>query len=299
MAYPYRGPWCSEVTFVPPDFRIEDCQAAAGINIANCSTAGQFPVTAVEREALRRDSGDTQGGMDLGHLRAGLWNRYGLDATYFGTLDSIKAALRGGWALDINGWLDAVPRKYWMQPFGAVYHAMSFNAGDKPDYCHLANPLAPKGHPGWEVPVSVALDFARSSASGRGGIRKGIYALGLSERPQSGPQVPADVTLPVSSETPVLVDLPKGKQLYDLGGNPLVPVSGAATGVRSEYELEASATRHLRVVPITTGGVRQLAAIANADANVRPIPVIDCAQAVAAEHERTLQEAKDALEAIP
>lgn len=118
---------------------------------------------------------------------------------------------------------------------------------------------------------------------------------------QGGPQIPGDVMLPISNETPVLVDLAKGVQLYDLNGKALTTVSGAATGIRSDYEVQEAANRHYRVVPITTGGVRMLALIANADANVRPIPApppTDCRDAIAVEHEKVRAAAIKAAEAL-
>lgn len=244
MSYPYRGPWCSEVTFVPPDFAIADCQAAAGINIANCSKGG-IPVTAVEREALRVDCGDVAGGMDLAHLRKGLDKRYGLTARYLQSLQDIQDALQGGWAVDINGWLDATPRNTWMQHSGNVYHAESFNLGDKPGFVHQANPLAPKGHPGWEQPISVALEFARSSASGRGGIPRGIYALALPERPQSGPALPVE---PVSTFEPYdgRFKVPLGTAIY---AGPQITPAPISTVQPNESYVGGS----LRVVGKTVG----------------------------------------------
>lgn len=296
MTYPYRGPWTSEVVFVPPDFKIEDCQAASGLNIANCSTDGEFPATAVEREALRVDCGDTQGGMDLAHLKTGLAKRYGLTTRYFQTLDEIETALEGGgWALDINGWLDATPRATWKQNNGNVYHAESFNAGDKPGFCHMANPLAPAGHPGWELPISVALDFARSSTSGRGGIPRGIYALGLPERPRSGPI--GGLMPTISNRTPALVDLHVGDELLDASGAHLINVSVAQTQT-SPWEEEIG-PNHYRLIAVTTGGELVPALIHNTPAaNIRPIPAPDCSAQVAAEHERTRAAAIKAVSAI-
>lgn len=265
---PYRGPYCSEVVYVPGTHPPpEDCVAAAGIDIANCATGGAISVSAVEREALRVACGDTVGGMDLAHLRIGLNKRYNLLGTYFGTLDAIRKALAGGWALVILGWLDAVPKVYWQQNTGTVFHAMAFNQGDKPGWCHLSNPLSPKGHKGWEVSIDTALEFARSS-NGRGGIPRGVYALGLPERPQSGPVTVLPV---ISDRTPLLVDLKVGDQLLDVNGKPLTLVAVAQTQY-SPWQEELSPTAHYRLIGVTTGGKDTPCLVHETPMNTHPIP---------------------------
>ncbi len=128
-------------------------------------------------------------------------------------------------------------------------------------------------------------------------VFEGVGGHGL-WHPQSSPEEP--VPLPtINDETRRLVDLKVGDELLDLSGKPLVDVSVDQTQESPWSMKVAGGTYYL--VSITTGGVNTPALLhATAAANARPVPVPvpNCDNAVAAEHERTLAQAKAALEAI-
>lgn len=302
----YRGPYVSEVTFVGNDRAIEDCVAASGIDLARAAGV-DAPATAKEREALRVDAGDTHGGMDLAHLRNGMSKRYAVLPAYVQSLDGIRSALSTGYALVILGWLDATPRRIWCQNSGNVYHAMFWNAGDSATSVHVANPLAPAGHPGFEVPLQVALDFA-SSSNGRGGIARGIYALSLREATaQSGPAQGGDV-LKISDAIVRTFDIPVGVDILDSSAAKLGTTSVASTGLVSPFVVEIGPAHYLAFTT-TSGGVQQLGLIHLPDAqNVRavvtnptdttPFSQFDLDNAKASGYESARQKAIKAAEAI-
>lgn len=131
------------------------------------------------------------------------------------------------------------------------------------------------------------------------GIFEGVGGHGR-WHPQSGPIQDGDM-LEVSDETPVLVDAVKGVQLFDPAGKALVKVSVTQRELVSPFEALVGGG-HYRATYVTTSGKNQLVLIHNPDANAHPLPAPptpDCSGPVAAEHERTLKQAKDALEAIP
>lgn len=123
------------------------------------------------------------------------------------------------------------------------------------------------------------------------------------EASTNAPAIGGDM-LKISSPTPALIDLPKDAQLYDLAFAPLVKVSGPSLGQVSPYEVEQNANSHYRVARASIKGIQQIVLIHDPDANVRAIPTptappaFDVDANLKAEHERTLQEAIDALGAL-
>ena len=193
---PYRGPFCTELTRVVPTDAIADCVASAGIDMANAATGGVIPTTAVEREALRVDSGDTEGGMTFEQLRVGLHKRYGLDAHRITGRKAILDALDDGFALVVFGMYNTLPRKRRFQAKADFLHAMFFNRRDAATVFR-ADPLAGRLHKGGQMPRDVFLTFAGSN---------GFDALGLKEASapkQGGPNM-AQTTVTLEPIQPAL-----------------------------------------------------------------------------------------------
>lgn len=168
---PYRGPFCTELTRVVPTDEIADCVASSGIDIANAATGGAIPTTAAEREALRVDSGDTEGGMTFDQLDVGLSKRYGLQAQRFKGKEAIGKALADGFALVVFGQYDKIPRERRFQAKADFLHAMFFNRRDATTVFR-ADPLAGRLHKGGRMPLDIFFTFAGSN---------GFDALGLRE----------------------------------------------------------------------------------------------------------------------
>jgi hypothetical protein len=119
------------------------------------------------------------------------------------------------------------------------------------------------------------LDFDRFN-----GTLHELYALaGIPTAPDSGK---ADAMIVIVNETPVLVDLKVGDQLYDGAGQPLVKVSVASTQY-SPWEAEFNANFHARAFTITTGGQNVIAFAHTSEVTVRPVPATDCTAAIAAD----------------
>jgi len=212
---PYRGPFCSELTRVVPTDEIADCVAASGIDIANAATLGVIPTGAPEREALRVDSGDVDGAMDLAHLRTGLSTRYGLIAVPFSTKAEILDALDKGFALVVIGRYDSLERNRRFQEKADFLHAMFFNRNDDSHALTTlfrADPLAGPTHKGGRMPRDVFLKFARSGK---------FEALGLMEgsaRGKGGPNMAQTTVTLEPIQPPIEVRFVKGTHRFTATG---------------------------------------------------------------------------------
>lgn len=231
---PYRGPFCSELTFVPGDHKVEDCVASSGIDIVRA--AGKLvPVSAGEREGLRVSSGDTTGGQTLASLQTGITARYGLSARMLSGQTAIESALDAGYGLVVFGWYESIASDpYRWQRAGAFLHAMCFlrnNASSR----WRADPLAPPDDKGMAFPISVFRAFANSG---------GWTALGLLEGsvpPTGGPNLGEPVSVftykrglvAVKAGTPIF-DAPDGtrKPIAHFPTDKQVEVVGGISGWR-------------------------------------------------------------------
>lgn len=258
---PYRGPFSSELLLVPGDPKIEDCVAATGLDIV--AAAGlHIPITAPEREALRRDSGDTAGGQSLDSLKGGILKRYGLVATRLSGQVAIEQALDAGYALAVFGQYDVLPRAWRWQTPANFLHSMFFNRGPSGTRWR-SDPLAFASNPGAGMPIALFRTFAHSGGWQALGLLEGSAAL------SHDPNIGADM-LPISSRTPMLIDLPKGLMMYDTAGAKLRPVSKSALNQPSPYVVALNSGAHYFVVDVVTGGVRQLVLIHVSDKGVNP-----------------------------
>jgi len=169
-----------------------------------------------------------------------------------------------------------------------LYHSQSgyFEAGQ--DYNWVAKwGVIPPLNPKWQfwqytsdgrLPgYSGRLDFDRFN-----GTLAELHILAGMAGPDSGTEEPVVI---VSNETPMLVDLAVGTQLYDGSGNPLVKVSVKQTQA-SPWEVEFNPNFHARAMTVTTGGKNVVAYAHNADVAMRPIPAQDCAAQIAADRSK-------------
>lgn len=147
----YRGPFASEIVFVPGDPLTEDCVAASGLDIAAAAGIGN-PVNRLEREALRVDSGDTSGGQSLESLARGLDKRYGhrphSSTTWQYVVDHPER-----WFVCIGQYKALSPHLRRWQLSGSFLHAVAFGPATATERW-WANPLAPPSYGG--EPVSLA-----------------------------------------------------------------------------------------------------------------------------------------------
>jgi len=76
----------------------------------------------------------------------------------------------------------------------------------------------------------------------------------------------------ISNETPLLVDLPVGTQLYDGNADAFVKVSVKQTQ-HSPFEAALKPTFHARAITVVTGGQNVLAYVHTSDVTTHPVPV--------------------------
>lgn len=150
----YRGPWCNE----RQPGKWEDCVAATGININNavCAKWGEHPrpITDAEREALRVDSKDTQGGMSLSSLADGMEKRYGHRPRASADWDLMLAPAGGdtrAWAV-IGDWQSLPARlKHW-DPTGQYIHCVGIIPDGKGTRW-IVDPQMTDGFPGESITI--------------------------------------------------------------------------------------------------------------------------------------------------
>lgn len=225
---PYRGPFCTELTRVVPTDEIADCVASSGIDMANAATLGAIPVSAVEREALRVDSGDTEGGMTFDQLAVGLRKRYGLEPRRIRGKQQILDALDDGFALVVFGMYDTLPRKRRFQAKADFLHAMFFNRRDGKTVFH-ADPLAGRLHKGSQMPRDVFFTFAGSN---------GFDALGLKEGSapkQGGPNMAQTTVTLELLDPPIEISYEAGTARFTANNRatPIVKAGGAHVDARA------------------------------------------------------------------
>ena len=211
LSPPYRGPFCSELTLVVPTDAIADCVASSGIDIANAATGGVIPTDAAEREALRVDSGDTEGAMTLKSLQAGLSKRYGLNAVLISGRDPIEKAIEDGFALVVFGMYNVLDRKRRFQQKADFLHAMFFDRRDADSVFH-ADPLAGPRHKGSRMPRDVFRTYAKSG---------GFVALGLREASapnQGGPNMGQTIVTLEPIQPPIDVAYTAGTERFTATG---------------------------------------------------------------------------------
>lgn len=101
----------------------------------------------------------------------------------------------------------------------------------------------------------------------------------------------------IVSRIPVIVDLHPGDELLDVTGKHLIDVSvGQQTASPWAETLPSGGT--YRLIGVVTGGKDTPCLIHATPTNTHPIPPVDCSGPVAAEHERTRQQAIKAVETI-
>jgi hypothetical protein len=219
---PYRGPFCTELTRVVPTDEIADCVASSGIDIANAATGGVIPVSAAEREALRVDSGDTEGGMTFDQLDVGLRKRYGLQPRRFKGKQQILGALDDGFALVVFGMYDTLPRKRRFQQKSDFLHAMFFNRRDAKTVFH-ADPLAGRSHKGSQMPHDVFFTFAGSNGFDALGLReagapKGGAAKQGGPNKHGGPNMAQTTVTLTPIDPPIEISYEKGTERFSATG---------------------------------------------------------------------------------
>lgn len=120
---------------------------------------------------------------------------------------------------------------------------------------YLANPLAPQG----SAPLPIGEGALQAAAMPFGGSPEAVLFPTLTEVPD---------VLPVTDPTPKTVDIPVGKQLFDLAGIPKVKVSVKQNDVYSPFR-----SNEHRAVVVVTGGVAQLLLVRAIDVDdARPLP---------------------------
>ncbi len=167
-----------------------------------------------------------------------------------------------------------------------LYHSLSgyFDAGQDWDWIAKWSSTPPAGWD-WEfwqytssghLPgYTGRLDFDRFN-----GTLAELHALaGIPPAPDTGT---GDEVIVISDETPVIVDLAVGTQLYNGAGLPFVKVS-VKQSQASPFEAEFAPNFHARAVTIVTGGQNVLAYVHTSDVTVHPVPVPDCSMQIAAD----------------
>lgn len=165
-----------------------------------------------------------------------------------------------------------------------LYHSASgfFDAGQDWDWVAKWSMIPPASWDFWQYTSSGSLpgysgrlDFDRFN----GTLSELHRFAGIPTAPDTGTE---DAVIVISNETPVLVDLKVGVQLYDGAGQPFVKVSKAQTQ-HSPFEAEFNPNFHARAMSVNTGGQLVLAYAHNSDVTIRPVPVPDCTAQIAAD----------------
>lgn len=188
-------------------------------------------MTAVEREALRVDCGDTVGGMTFDQLEVGLRARYGLEPRRFRGKQKILDAIDDGFALVVFGMYDTLPRKRRFQQKADFLHSMFFNRRDSKTVFH-ADPLAGRLHKGSQMPHDVFFTYAASN---------GFDALGLKEggAPQQGGPNMAQTTVTLEViDPPIEISYGAGTARFTANSRatPIIEAGGAHVDARAFIE---------------------------------------------------------------
>lgn len=164
-----------------------------------------------------------------------------------------------------------------------LYHSASgfFDAGQDWDWVAKWSSSPPAEWDFWQYTssghlggYSGRLDFDRFN-----GTLAELHALaGIPPAPDTG----VEPVIVISNETPLIVDLAVGTQLYDGNGKPFVKVS-VKQSQHSPFEAEFSPNFHARGVTVVTGGQNVLAYAHTSEVTTHPIPSPDCSAAVAAD----------------
>lgn len=278
-----------------PDGRTDDCGWRSTTMVANKASLGAYPATQAESERLGA------GASTIDDNNAALGRVYGFTGTALTgvTWAEFTGKLQAGFGAVLQGYYSALPRHF--QRFDrafaakgiASYHAVYVERSPTGTIWWI-DPLF-HGEPGYSgevIPVSALAAYATA-------YHTSVHALLVREGSHSttgGSQQGADVIpAPITDEIPVEVRVNPRVPLLDLDGKTvLVPESIALPWRPSPYGVGPK----LRAIYATIGGVRRT--VLTDPAESRPLPALaDCTAQVAAEHERTRQQAIAAVEAIP
>ena len=167
-----------------------------------------------------------------------------------------------------------------------LYHSASgfFDAGQDFDWVAKWSTTPPAKWDFWQYTsdgklpgYTGRLDFDRFN-----GTLAELHALAGMTGPDTGTE---DAVVVITNETPVIVDLKVGDQLYNGAGLPFVKVSKAQSQ-HSPFEAEFSANFHARAITVVTGGQNVLAYVHTSDVTVHPIPPQDCTAQIAADRSK-------------
>jgi len=167
-----------------------------------------------------------------------------------------------------------------------LYHSASgfFDAGQDFDWVAKWSTTPPAKWDFWQYTsdgklpgYTGRLDFDRFN-----GTLAELHVLAGMTGPDTGTE---DAVVVITNETPVIVDLKVGDQLYNGAGLPFVKVSKAQSQT-SPFEAEFSANFHARAITVVTGGQNVLAYVHTSDVAVHPIPPQDCAAQIAADRSK-------------
>ena len=198
------------------------------------------------------------------------------------------------YALDVegaNGFSDYQAREFirLMHEAGlkcGLYHSASgfFDAGQDFDWIAKWSAIPPLKWDFWQYTssgqlpgYSGRLDFDRFNGS-----LSELYKLaGIPTAPDSG----VEPVIVISDDTPKIVDLAVGTQLYDGNGKPFKTVS-VKQSQASPFEAEFNPNFHARAITILTGGQTVLAYVHTSEVGVHPVPVPDCSAAIKADRSK-------------
>ncbi len=167
-----------------------------------------------------------------------------------------------------------------------LYHSASgfFDAGQDFDWVAKWSAIPPARWDFWQFTsdghlpgYSGRLDFDRFN-----GTLAELHELAGMAGPDSGTEEPVVV---ISNETPVIVDLVVGTQLYNGAGLPFIKVA-VKQSQASPFEAEFSPTFHARAVTVVTGGKNVLAYVHTSDVTVHPVQLPDCSAAITADRKK-------------
>jgi hypothetical protein len=236
-----------------------DCTFAALLEVLRLGfpDGREIPATVAEKERLRAATGlpDDHAGATIDVAVDGAKRLYGLSGGYrvvTGWADVRAALLRPGGIAVVQGVMAVVPpelRRHDPGFTGAHAVAGRENGTLEPVWC---DPLAPRGtYAGEPVPPTTWCDYFGHLP----GAQAFVTGVGELERDMA-------ITLPVTDDTPDprTVDIPAGKQLYNLDGSPLRKVS-----VKQDDAFSPFRSGDYRAVSLVTGGERQLVLVRRID----------------------------------
>lgn len=228
----------------------EDCTMCAALMVARVSCDPAIPAHHGEAEAIRQAAGlGPIGGSSSSDALRGLQRRHavtGLDIVANSDFDALWGRLTPGTVAAAQGSMAAFPRGHTLRRFDPGFigsHDVFIYRYDDSDHLWWDDPLAPIGsYTGQTVTKAQFKAYVNKFPAG-----SAIVGTLLTEKTVAN--------APITSETPVLIDVPAGANLIALDGKTVIrALTQAYVGRYSPF-----ASGALRAWYVTVAGVRQLA----------------------------------------